>query len=95
MYIHIVCLTLQKQRDVLQLGNVVLGVATVLLQEGDDMVELFACVSREQILQTRVDSLPSLGLLLRVFHFWNRLATENKKGQYCGRSGIKRDPYCL
>ena len=59
--------------------NGIFAVATVLLEQGQDVVELGARVGREQLLQVGVDSLPRADLLRRILNPWNGLATMGKK----------------
>ena len=68
-------ITLQKGRHVFQLGNVVFGVAAVLLQQGKNTVELGACIGLEQLLQVPVDRLPGGDLYFGVFNAGNLLST--------------------
>ena len=59
----------------MKLRNIVLGVATVLLEQREHMVVLIACMSLVQLPQGAVDSLPGGLLLVSVLHLGNRLAT--------------------
>lgn len=63
--------------DILQLGDVVGAVAAVLLQKGQDVVELGTRVLRIESRQLGVDNTPSGDLLLRVFHSGNLLSTQH------------------
>ena len=74
-------LTVEVLRDVLQLRDVVLGVAAVLLEQREDVVELRARVRREELLQGAVDHAPRRRLLRGVGHAGNRLAAAKVKGQ--------------
>lgn len=68
-------LTLQEFGDVLQLRDVVLPVAAVFLQQGEDPVVLSAGVSRVQSLQLLEHRAPCGLLLLCVLHSGDDLAT--------------------
>ena len=52
-----------------------LSIAAVLLQKGQDVIELGAGVRREQLLQVGVDRLPGGNLYGAVLHARNGLAT--------------------
>lgn len=67
-------LTLQEAGHVLQLRDVVLLVAAVFLQQGEDAVVLAAGVSRVQGLELPEHSPPRGLLVLRVLHQWDGLA---------------------
>ncbi len=71
-----IALTFHKVWNILQLRDRVFAVAAVLLKQGQDVVELRACVSGDQLLQVRVDRLPSRNLRRGVLHSWNRLAAK-------------------
>lgn len=68
-------LTLEEAGNVLQLRDVVLLVAAVFLQQGEDAVVLAAGVSRVQGLQLPEHFAPRGLLVLRVLHPWDGLAT--------------------
>jgi len=68
-------LTLQEAGHVLQLRDVVLPVAAVLLQQGEDAVVFVAGVSRVQGLQLLEHRPPRQLLRLRVLHLGDDLAT--------------------
>lgn len=71
-------LTLQEAGDVLQLWDVVLPVAAVFLQQGEDSVVFTAGVSRVQSLQL-LEHRPPCGLfVLCVLHSRDDLATGTK-----------------
>ena len=67
--------TFQEVRNPLELGNFVLVVAAVLLQEGEHVVVLIAGVSLVKSLQVVEDSLPGAFLLWRVVNSRNLLST--------------------
>ena len=60
----------------LKLRDVVLGVAAVLLQQGEHVVVLVAGVGLVQPLEVAVDRPPSRFLLVCVFHLGDRLTTK-------------------
>ena len=66
---------MQEAGDLLQLGDVVLPVAAVLLQQGEHAVVLAAGVGRVQRLQLLEDGSPGGLLLRRVLHLGDHLAT--------------------
>ena len=70
--------TLQEAGDLLQLGDVVLPVAAVLLQQGEDAVVLAAGVGGVQRLQLLEDGSPGGLLLRRVLHLGDHLATRGQ-----------------
>lgn len=71
-------LTLQETGDVLQLWDVVLPVAAVFLQQGEDPVVLAAGVTRVQSLQLLEHCAPCVLFHLCVLHFGDDLATGTK-----------------
>lgn len=71
-------LTLQEDGDVLELRDVVLAVAAVLLQQREDAVVLATRVSGIQGLQLPEHSSPCGFLLRRVLHTWDRLTTVDR-----------------
>ena len=71
-------LTLQESGDVLQLWDVVLPVAAVFLQQGEDPIVLAAGVSRVQGLQLLEHCAPCGLLLFCVLHSGDGLATGDK-----------------
>ena len=60
----------------LQLGDVVLGISAVLLEQGEHVVVLVAGVGLVQPLEVAVDRLPGGLLLVRVLHLGDGLTTE-------------------
>lgn len=72
-------LTLQEARHVLQLRDVVLPVAAVSLQQGEDPVVLAAGVGRVQSLQLLEDDPPRFFFRLGVLHPGNGLAAGRKR----------------
>ena len=77
-------LTFQKVRDILELWDWALTVAAVLLQQGQDVVELAAGVSGEQLLQIGVDGLPGGHLLSGVLNPRNGRTTNHYKQNKMG-----------
>lgn len=73
-------LTLQEVGDILKLRDVVLAVAAVLFQQGEDAVVLVACMSRVQGLELPKHSSPCCLLLFCVLHKWDLLTTVDRKG---------------
>lgn len=69
-------LTLEEARHVLQLRDVVLLVAAVFLQQGEDAVVLAAGVGRVQGLQLAEHFAPRGLFVCRVLHTRDRLTTE-------------------
>lgn len=76
-------LTLQEAGHVLQLRDVVLPVAAVFLQQGEDPVVLTTSVSRVKSLQLLEHRAPCGLFLLRVLHPGDGLATGTKTRVYC------------
>lgn len=76
-------LTLQEAGHVLQLRDVVLPVAAVFLQQGEDPVVLTTSVSRIQSLQLLEHCAPCGLFLLRVLHPGDGLAAGTKTRVYC------------
>lgn len=68
-------LTLQKLRNVFQLGDVIFTEATVLFQKWENVVVLVACVGFIQGLQGPEHRPPCFLFFLRVFHSRDRLPT--------------------
>ena len=79
-------LTFQECRYILQLWNVVDGVATVFLQQGQDTVELSASMGLEQGLEVAIDRPPSGSFFLSVFHPRNLFSTARKQCLFCNSS---------
>lgn len=71
-------LTLKETGHVLQLRDVVLLVAAVFLQQGENAVVLAAGVRRVQGLQLPEHFAPRGLLVLRVLHLWDRLPAARK-----------------
>lgn len=71
-------LTLQKLRNVLQLGDVIFAEATVLFQKREDVVVLVASVGFIQGLQVLVHRAPCFLFLLRVLHSRDGLPTRTQ-----------------
>ena len=66
----------------LKLREVVFGVSTVLLEQGEHVVVLVASVSLVQPLEVAVDRPPGSFLLVRVLYLGDRLATEGQRGLF-------------
>lgn len=71
-------LTLQKFWNILKLGNVILPVATVLLQQWEHMVVFVTSMSWIETLQLLEDSAPCFLFFFCVGDSRNRLAAENE-----------------
>lgn len=82
-------LTVQEVGDLLELGDVVLTVAAVLLQQWEDTVVLATRVSGIQGLQLPEDDPPCGLLLLRVLHKWDRLTAVDGAGEDDGETKPK------
>lgn len=68
---HSLLLTFQKVRNILELWNVAVAVAAVLLQQREYVVEFAAGVCRVECRQLIVDGSPRINFLLRVFNTGN------------------------
>lgn len=75
-------LTSKEAGDILQLGDVVILVAAVFLQQGENPVVFVAGVSRVQSLQLLEDFAPCGFLVLGVLHSGDGLATGTKTWAY-------------
>ncbi len=72
--------TFQKVRHVLQLWNIIRAVSTILLQEGEDVVELSARMCRVEFRQFAVNGSPSTDLFLCIFDSWDLFSTAMRFG---------------